>query len=560
MNRSSWLQIVHCALLILVVGVASRASAAVNLIIDNQSGSEVWLQWTGTAGLTGTSGAINIAPSDYNVNAAGYQLSSFQSIDTNKYLITNYTQGGGRLWFTEGSSGFTFHNTGYNPALETFTDQNFTKRYDKIEAFITGSTDDNMNMSMLDGFSIPFQVVGYKSSAKATTTQTLKGSTTTQIVSALGAIAANPSAPAPAGGYPAVTSNSPYLVINSNSVNSTSTPVGSTGNFVRVIANDQTVSPLGGDPVVAANSGQIPANYLYKDYDNYLAKMDGRAGTGSYSGIAAYVGTTSISGQFAGLKAPTDDTERKQNYNLTASFSATETMSMVSRLGVTTTYTGVVTLTGSTTLVEGPNANTTHSVLIKTPYSELLAPTGIVGANAAYKYSYDGGLTWHDTGLAGPQDNVFTWLNGDLLAGMNVGTIGSSKLFSGTINGHVYTNVQVGEIASEDMFYLGQALKTLNPGTSVYDYYFSYLQNSPDFYNAYAAALYELTDAYGFAYSDRIQGGQVSVSWDATKADAIDTIVITILPDVVPEPGTMSLVLLAGGAWAMKRRSRRQVV
>ncbi|PAW86766.1 MAG: hypothetical protein B9S26_15200 [Opitutia bacterium Tous-C4FEB] len=556
-----WVRRVVLTGVLTVIGT-NVTKAAVNLIIDNQSGSEIWLQWTGTSVLTGTvanaigGGTTYIAPSDYNDNANGYQLSSFQSIDTNKYLIANYTQGGGRLWFTEGSSGFTFNNPGYTPALETFSDINFTKRYDKIEASITGSTDDNIDMTMLDGFSIPFTVTGYKSTNPAVPTQTLKGSTTDKILSALGAVAANPSAPAPAGGYPAVTSYSPYLVINSNSVNANDTPVGSSGSFVRVIANDQAVSPQNGaDPVVQANGGQIPANYLYKGYAGYLSKMDGTAATGTFSGV------TTVKGQFAGLGTKaTDDAERKQNYNLTATFSATETMTMTNSQGVSTNYTGVMTLTGTTTLLEGPNSGTETHVVIKTPYAAMLAPTGIVGANAGYMYSKDNGVTWSYTGVAGPQDNVFTWLNGDVLAGMNVGTIGSDKLFSGTINGTLYTNVKIGEIATQDMFALGQVMAAANPGTSVYDYYFSYLQGTSDFYNDYAAALYKLTDAYGFAYSDRIQGGQVSISWDATQADALDTIVITILPDVVPEPGTMSLVLLAGGAWALKRRSRRQTV
>lgn len=559
MNCLSSLRVVRRAVLILAVCGVTSASAAVNLIIDNQSGSEIWLQWTGTSVLTGTSGAINIAPSDFNNNAAGYQLSSLQSIGTNQYQISNYTQGGGRLWFTEGNAGFTFHNAGYNPPLATFNDQNFLVRYDKIEAYIVGSTDDNLDMSMLDGFSIPFKVTAYNSANIAGTTQTLKGSTTDQIVGALGPIAANPSAPAPQGGYPAVTSYSPYLMINSGSAVGTSfsTPVGSSGSFVRVIANDQIVAAQGGDPVTAANGGQVPANYLYKQYTNYLARMDGTATLSS-----VYTGVTTVSGQFAGLGTKaTNDTERKQDYNLTASFSATEQMTMANNIGVQTNYTGVMTLTGTTTLKEGPNSGTVHQVIIKTPYAVMLAPTGIVGANAGYKYSYDNGVTWNETGLAGPQDNIFTWLNGDVLAGMNVGTIGSDKLFSGTINGHVYTNVKIGEIASQDMFALGQVMAAANPGTSVYDYYFGYLQNSTDFYNDYAAAIYKLTDAYGFAYSDRIQGGQVAVSWDATKANAIDTVIITILPDVpltIPEPGTMSLLVLAAGAWVMKRRARRQ--
>lgn len=535
--------------------------AAVNLIIDNQSGQDIWLQWTGMSSLTGTvnaagGGTISIASSDYNDNAAGYALSSFATTGTaNQYEISNYSQAGGRLWFTMGSSGFSFNNTGYTPPLANFNDPNFLLRYDKIEASITGSTDDNMNMTSLDGFSIPFMVTAYNSAHQSTTTQTLKGSSTDQILAALGAVAANTSAPAPLGGYPAVTSYSPYLVINSNSAvgTSNSTPVGSSGNFVRVIANDQLVAAQAADPVVTANSGQIPANYLYGNAAIHLAKMDG-------TGANPFVGTTSISGQFAGLgDKATNDTERKQDYALTATFNATEQVTMLNKQGVSTTYTGVVTLTGSTTLREGANNGVTHHVTIKIAYAQILDPTGMVGANAGYKYTYDGGATWLDTGLAGPQNNVFTWLSGDLLAGMNIGTVGSDKLFSGTINGHTYTNVKVGEIASQDWFWMGKALAA--EGQSVYDFYYSALQDSPDFYNAYSAALYKLSDAYGFAYGERIQGGSVAVSWNASQPDPVDTIVITILPDVTlaaPEPGTASLLLVSLGGWVMARRQRRR--
>lgn len=567
MNYLPALNLLRRAVLIGALAVCGAAGAlgttgGINLIIQNDTGSDgsnIWLQWTGmgTGGLTGTTGlanstsSVNIAPSDYGtLNAGGYQLSSFASTGTNQYTISDYTQAGGRLWFTIGDSGFTFHNAGYNPALATFTDQNFTKRYDKIEASITGSTDDNMDMTAMDGFSIPFEVIAYNSTKPSVPTQTLKGSNAAAIVSALGAVAANPSAVAPTGA-PYVTSYSPYLVINSNSVNTTSSPVGSTGSFVRVIANDQMVAPLGGDPTVAANGGQIPANYLYKDYSKYIAKMDGTAATGTYSG------TTTIKGLFSGVSGQTDDIQVQQTYSAQATFSSSETITTTNSLGVYTSYTGVVTIAGTTTI----SPTVTHSVAVKIPYQAMLAPTGIVGANAGYAYQLDGGA-WSSTGLVGPLNNIFTWLAGDLLAGMNVGTIGSDKLFSGTINTHVYNNVPIGEIDSEDMFYLGQALKDQLHGSSVYDYYFSYLQNSTDFYNDYAAALYSLTDAYGFAYSDRIQGGQVAVSWDATQTNtAIDTIIIKILPDgfsSVPEPTTASLLLLTGGAWAMARRLRRR--
>ena len=78
---------------------------------------------------------------------------------------------------------------------------------------------------------------------------------------------------------------------------------------------------------------------------------------------------------------------------------------------------------------------------------------------------------------------------------------------------------------------------TISPGGvasfKVWRYYFGYLQKDSDFYNTWAAALYPHTDAYNFAYTDRVVGGKVAIHWDATAPKAIDTIVITILPDLL---------------------------
>ena len=64
----------------------------------------------------------------------------------------------------------------------------------------------------------------------------------------------------------------------------------------------------------------------------------------------------------------------------------------------------------------------------------LLDPSGVVGANANYLYKYylktssdPGNYSQTDPSKGGPQDNVLTWIEGDLLAGMNVGTVGSDK-------------------------------------------------------------------------------------------------------------------------------------
>jgi hypothetical protein len=151
-----------------------------------------------------------------------------------------------------------------------------------------------------------------------------------------------------------------------------------------------------------------------------------------------------------------------------------------------------------------------------------------------------------DPSNGGPQDNLLTWIEGDLLAGMNVGTVGSEKTLTKpiTINGKTYDKgTMIGTFNSQDWWELGSTLR--GSGTnSVYDYYFGYLQTDSDFYNRYAETIYPFTDAYGFAYSDRITGGRAAISWNATLANAVDTVEITILPDAPASAsaGTVTVV------------------
>ena len=568
------------AALAAMLGSLPVAHAAVTLKIKNFSGQPVWVMWTGTAGgaagLTGTSGTTSIAPSDFGVNSAGYSLSSptFKQVVPNEYEIKNFTMSGGRMWFTYGASSWAFTSAGYTPPFATFNDVNFPTRYDKIEASITGSVDDNLNMTALDGFSIPFTVKGYASSSPSTTTQTLNGSLGKTLYTALGAIAANTKTAAvpitPTNALPAlqsITGNSPYIVINSNSQGTTPppspyagytySPIGSSGSFVRVIGNDNIMAPYGGDPVAAANGNAVPTNYNWMSYNNYVKRMDGRA-------TSPYTGATTIAGSFAGVKPFTTALTSPASYSLTATFSATETRTVTYPQSggnpVIIAFTGFVTLTGTSTIASGQFAGT-YNVVIKIPYgglpeyysvqsgnyhnSFMLDPTGVVGSNANYLYKFylqgqpDPGFSQTDLFVGGPQNNVLTQAEGDLFAGMNVGTVGSNKTLPNniTINGNLYiAGTPVGTFNSQDWFSLGSTLlaSSGSGSGSVYDYYFSCLQNSSEYYNKYAETLYPLTDAYGFAYSDRIQGGQVAISWNATGAAGtpIDTIEITILPDV----------------------------
>lgn len=557
--------------LALVAATIPAVQAQVTLKIRNFSGQQVWVMWTGTSSLTGTSNGTSIASSDYGVNAAGYDLATFNEVEPQVYQVDNFTMGGGRMWFTYGSQSWTFQSTGYTPSLANFNDPNFPLRFDKIEAYIVGSSDDNLDMTAVDAFSIPFAVEAYNANNKAATTQTLNGSLGRTIYKALAAVAGNSKAAAPKtppgaeSPLPHITGNSPYLFINANSQGTDTgspyqdSPIGSTGSFVRVIANDNRVYRYAGDPVALANNDQVPANYNWPTYDNYVRRMDGRA-------ASKYTGTTKLAGNFAGVSAAaagappvyTSALTSPATYALTANFDSTEQRTVTYYNGSTPhtyQFQGWVTLKGTSTIASGTYAGT-YNVEVKIPYGGLpeyytvisgayqyafmLDPSGVVGANANYLYKYypqgasDPGWSQTDLFNGGPQNNLLTWVEGDLFAGMNVGSLGSDKTLKNavTINGNTYpAGTKIGTFASQDWFSLGSVMVAAAGSGSVYDYYFGFLQTDSDLYNKYAETVYPLTEAYGFAYSDRIAGGRVAISWNATVAGAIDTVVITILPD-----------------------------
>jgi hypothetical protein len=558
------------------------ARAQVTLLINNQSGQPVCVMWTGTSGLTGTSNGISIAPSDAGGPAAGYLLSGFAqtSPTSNVYQVNGFTMGGGRMWFTYGSSCWTIASPGYTPALANFNDPNFTLRYDKIEAYIMGSKDDNLDITAVDAFSIPFSVKAYMAASPSTTTQMLRGSLGGGVIAALGAIAANAKAATPitpSGANPPlphISGNSPYLVINANSQGIGTTgayqysPYGSSGAFVRIIANDNLIAPYAGDLVAAANANQVPDNYSWGTYNNYVTRMNPLS-------AAPYTGTTNLVGDFAGLGSPTTAATSPQSYNLAATFNPAEQRTVAysvpgSGAGTgpfTINFTGFVTLKGTSTLASGTYAGT-YVVEIKIPYGGLpeyisvqsgfanpraflLDASGVVGANANYLYKYylntgtdPGVYSQTDPYNGGPQNNLLTWAMGDLLAGMNVGAVGSDKTLtqSITINGNTYAaGTKIGTFNSQDWWSLGSTLRTSN-SQSVYDYYFGFLQKDSDFYNRYAETIYPFTDAYGFAYSDRITDGRAAISWNAQAANPIDTVEITILPDTPPLTGNLNAV------------------
>ena len=232
------------------------------------------------------------------------------------------------------------------------------------------------------------------------------------------------------------------------------------GKFVRVIG-----------PGAYPPSPGLPAS-PYDDFHAYLEFL--RDGYAPAHGNAI----ARIKGVFGGVgEEPKTPQTKRQNYDFVAAIDA--------ELGIT--------LTGSADLV-GPH--TLH--LAK---ADMIAPAGIYGANPLF--SIDGAAKIN------PQNDVFGWLIGDLLSGLNIGSVGSTV----TLGGHP---VPVGAMNSRDWFKLTKFFGDLQPG---------HARN----YNQWAAAMAPISQAYNFAYSDRF--AHVVATLNAVKPPFVDTLEIVVLPD-----------------------------
>ncbi|HXC57176.1 MAG TPA: beta-1,3-glucanase family protein [Rhizomicrobium sp.] len=231
-----------------------------------------------------------------------------------------------------------------------------------------------------------------------------------------------------------------------------------TGAFVRVIGPG-VYPPLPGRPISP-----------YDNFESYFEYLQG-----SYAPAHGNV-VARIEGWFGGVgEAPVTDPTRAQDYAFTAAIDA----------GLNITLTGAGTLIGERTIRLGRDA--------------LLAPDGMYGSNP--HFSIDGAKP------APPANDIYGWMVGDLLAGLNVGAVGSTVRLAGTA---------VGEMASQDWFKLKEYFGALQP-------------KHPKNYNQWAATMSPLSQAYNFAYTDRF--AHVVATLNPEPPVAVDTLEVVILPD-----------------------------
>jgi len=197
-------------------------------------------------------------------------------------------------------------------------------------------------------------------------------------------------------------------------------------------------------PGIYPATGGSPAS-PYATPAAYLAYLHNTYGPAHGNQIAT------IAGNFIGSGAQNTPTTKPQTYL----FHAAMNVQMD------------ITLTGS-----GSQAGA-HTLVFK--HADLISPTGIYGANAPA--SIDGGAP------VTPPNDLYGWLTADLFAGLNIGALGSATVVNGT---------PVGQMQSQQWFGLTSMFNALQP-------------TQPTFYNQWARAIAAISDAYGFAYSDRFQ-------------------------------------------------------
>ena len=368
---------------------------------------------------------------------------------SNGVSIQNFS---GRIYISYGQT-WSVLDTGYEPA-QNITDANFFLRYDKMELTFNGNPADVADLTSIDYWSIPMQL---KTSLKGITVQTdngiKTGITSYEIYTQLNALTATPQS--------GLANALPALVPG----NFTQQPNQPGTGFARVIG-PSSYPPIGGVPVTPYNLFEAYLNFLIQNFGpgTTVGKTIPGLGNGSIATIA---------GQFNGVgpNVPASGPQSAQAYNLTASIDAS----------------GDITLSGTV----GSNPST--EMIYKK--SDLINPSGIYGANAPFSLN--------EGASQNPANDVYGWITGDLLAGLNIGAIGSETVINKTM---------VGAMTSTDWFRI--------PNTSL----FSNLQNSPSNYNQYAATLQNLSDAYNFAYSDRFSPVLVSLNPATT-----DTLQISLL-------------------------------
>lgn len=347
--------------------------------------------------------------------------------------------------------------------------------FDKMEFTFDGSQYSCADLTSIDFWAIPMNLISSKSGVQVAELKGVKDSSSmAEIQSALTALS-NPV-------QSTETATELYNAAVAAGMNPpTLTPISAqmigTSSFLRIVGPNSY--PSFGNPEKGQMMG-LPFT-PYNTFEPYLKHLIKHFGPGTtvgahLKGLGNGVIAT-VAGTYGGNpKAAQTDLTEKQTYSYSVQIDADMNLSLV----------GSGSLAGNATL--------------KIEKWDLLNPAGMYGANPVFSIN---GVSQT------PQNDLYGWVMGDLFAGFNIGAICS---------GQSVDNTKVGEMTSSEWF------SKLDSSTL-----FSYLwPDHSNFYNQWAAALINRSDAYNFAYSERFSAPLLSLN-PAT----VDTLKIQFLGPVM---------------------------
>lgn len=271
---------------------------------------------------------------------------------------------------------------------------------------------------------------------------------------------------------------------------------------------------------------------------NFVRALPPMATAGIYHDWSYYLKTflqgkqILLEGCFAGSEsALISQAERKasQTYKYIATFSenGNATLTAQPQSGQYSTACGSIT---------GNKHGVGNNSTITMNFDDLNSINGIYGADAKSTMTYvnPSGVT-ETINASNITNDVFGWVIGDLLSAINFGYAGSTVQFSGVSIGNMPSTNMWGGTDINGNHVL---LKDTPAGNGII---FSKAQPvEPRNYNTYADAIYPYTDAYGFAFMDRL--GQVLLEFDTPK-DPNAYLEVDLLSDTIPH-GALSVNML----------------
>lgn len=242
--------------------------------------------------------------------------------------------------------------------------------------------------------------------------------------------------------------------------------------FVRIIG-PTAYPPIDGRPVMSYDLFEQYLDFLVQNFGPKTAKDAVIPGLGQ--GVIAV-----LAGEYAGMKDSQDPLTMRQNYSLLVKIDDQKN----------------ITLAGGSDHFKEINMAFKHKNLCNAP--------GIYGGNVPF-------ILNNAKDPVAPGNTIYGWLCGDFFTGLITGAIGSQTVVNG---------IKVGAMPSQQWFILHNQAMATN--------YFSKLQSNPKHYSQWASTIYDQTNAYGFAYSERYVRVFVSLAPENT-----DTLEVVLEPAVV---------------------------